>query len=907
MALGVVACGTDRRSVDTNTCLGPALSLQNPRAHVLGETFYLPAPEANEGCGTDLAFVVTRAPVGSENRVYMTGAPQPRFTPDVAGDYVLEVPGLAGSEISLHVVERTPAERFRNHHLTPLFGAAAVGDEIWTANGASYTVTRVGADGTTRGEITVGSWPGAIAWHAPMPFALVAARGSDTIDFVDRARGVVEDALWVGDEPTGLVVSSDGTRAWVSLPTMHQIAEIDLERREVSARIAVGFDPRALVLAKDGRRLYAASYRSGNPTTDTMGDYGPDDDQDVWIIDTDARAVVRTIGGVSADLRALALSPAGDELFVAATNGDPIPSQADPNAKSFVHEVVVVGVDPTAADFGQIRRRADLTRQAGSGGPVVNPAGILVVGDQVYVAAESSGVVVALDASSLSERWRASVGAGARQLLEVPGGVAVHCFSDRELWELHTDGSMARKIALGDEARPAAVALGERVFMRPGAGFAANHSCSSCHTEAQNDGMVWRFGQAVYSNVRPLQLLGATTPQGWSAYISNAQNFGYSGPSSIVGRPVEPEDADALSQFLGSLIGAPRATGHTRLDGSYTDAGLRGKALFEGKATCVRCHVPPLYTTRQMVPEGKSGVPADVPTLLGVYRHGVYLMHGQARSLEAALDVALAFVEVSLTADERADLLAFLLELTPKGGAPLSIWPDIDSNRGVYPDVQPEVRFADPIDDTVPGETASQIAARFVRLDDATGNAVECVVSADGGTIHIAPKGPLAAGQRYILRVLAGLPFQSGGELDAERRSSFTIAAPAIGAWPDLMQLTVSVPGPMGTSQMPVLVRAQPSMPGAPQVQLEPLVFGKQQREKVWLRIDGDKLYLAPFALPITPTAVADASSIEGTVTASAGQITGVSGTLRITGPGIDIPNVAFTIAPPMPHAVRSR
>jgi hypothetical protein len=636
-----------------------------------------------------------------------------------------------------------------------------------------------------------------------------------------------------------------------------------------------------------------------------MGHYGPDDDQDVWIIDTDARAVVRTIGGISADLHAIALSPAGDELFVAGTNGDPIPSQADPNAKSFVHEVVVIAIDPAAADFGQIRRRVDLSRQASSGGPVVNPAGILVVGDQLYVASESSSLVVALDAQSLAERWRTPVGAGARQLLEISGGVAVHCFSDRQLWQLHTDGSVARTIALVDEARPAAIALGEHVFMRPGAGFAANHSCSSCHIEAQNDGMVWRFGQGVYSNVRPLQLLDATTPQGWTAYISDVQNFGYSGPSSIVGRPVQPAEAAALTQFLGSLIGAPRATGHTRLDGSYTEAALRGKALFEGKATCARCHAPPLYTIREVVPVGKSGVPADVPTLLGVYRHGVYLMHGQARSLDDVLDVALDFVDVSLTADERADLLAFLLELTPKGGAPLGIWPDIDSNRGVYPDVQPEIRFADPIDDTIRGTTAAEVAARFVRLDDDDGNPVETVVSVDGGTIHVAPTAPLAAGKRYVVRVLPGLPFQSGGELDAERRSSFTIAAPAVGAWPDLMQLTVAVPSPMGgTSATPLLVHARPSSPGALRVELEPLVFGKQQRQSLWLRVDGDKLYIEPFALPIAPTAVADASAVEGTVTSTGGQITGASGTLRITGPGINIPGVTFTLAPPMQHAV---
>lgn len=878
--------------------------MQNARAHVLGETFYLPRPLARAGCSTDLAYVVTSAPPGSENRVYMTGAPEPRFTPDVLGDYVLAIRDLPGSELALRVVYRSPEERFRGHYLTPLYGAALVDDEIWTANGASYTVTRVGADGGRRGEITVGSWPAAIAWRAPMQFALVAARGSDTIGFIDRSRGVLEDALWVGDEPTAIVVSSDGARAWVSLPTMRQIAEIDLGLREVVARIDVGFDPRALALAKDDRRLYAAAYRSGNPVKDTMGHYAQGEEQDVWIIDTESRTVVRTVSGVSSNLRAIALSPAGDELFVAASDGDPIPSQADPNAKSFVHEVVVVAVDPVAADYGQVRRRVDLTRRPGSGGPVVNPAGIVVIGDSVIVAAESSNVVVALDAKSLVERWRAPVGSGARQLIELSGGVAVHCFASRELWRVGSDGSVMQPLALADEARPPDVALGELVFLHPGSGFASNHSCSSCHVEAQNDGMVWRFGQGIYSNIRPLQLLDATTPQGWDAYISNAQNFGYSGPSSIVGRPPTPEEAIALSRFLGSLIGPPRANAHTRIDGSYSDAALRGKELFEGEATCALCHVPPLYTSRQLVPMGKSGVPADVPSLLGVYRHGVYMIDGQARSLDAALDIALDYVDVALSSDERADLLAFLRELTPKGGAPLAMWPDLDSNRGVYPDIEPQVSFADPIDNSVPGISASELAAKFVRLEDGAGNLVESVVTVTGGTVRLAPTAPLVAGQRYMFRVLAGLPFVSGGELGAERRSELTVASAALGSWPDVMQLTVTVPSPMGgTTPLPFVLRKLQGTPGALRLQIEPVVFGKQQRQTVWLRVDGDKLYLQAFALPISPAAVADASGIVGTVIASDGVITSASGTLRITGPGIDVPGVAFSIAPPAPPA----
>src|SRR4051812_31487399 len=178
---------------DAGSCIAAPLPLQNPRSHTLGDTFYLPRLDA---CAAGSTWTVSTAPPGSESRVYMTGAPEPRFTPDTAGDYVLSA---VGSQLTLHVVARTPAERWRNHYLTPLYGAARVGDEVWTANGASSTVTRVGADGSKRAEIPVGAWPAAIA--AAGATVLVAQRGADTLGFIDRARGVLEDALWVGDEP----------------------------------------------------------------------------------------------------------------------------------------------------------------------------------------------------------------------------------------------------------------------------------------------------------------------------------------------------------------------------------------------------------------------------------------------------------------------------------------------------------------------------------------------------------------------------------------------------------------------------------------------------------------------------------------------------------------------------------
>ncbi len=886
-----------------------SLPLQNARAMALGDTFYLPKSAGGSQCPASIRWNVIAAPKGSQNQVYNQGSEHPRFTADVPGEYQCSTEN--GSQVvTLKAVKRSAAERFRNHYLTPLYGAALVGSDIWTANGASYTVTRLqqNADGSLQKTAAVasGSWPAAVLGSEALPYILVAQRGADSIGFIDRQRNILIDSLWVGDEPSGLALSPDSKTLYVSLATERAIAVVDLTSRSLKPRIAVGFDPRALALSADGRTLYAASYRSANQ------EYGPGktrpaaDDQDIFVVDTVSGKMVRTIGSVAADLRALALSPEGDRLYVAATDGQTLPSQADPTAKPFIHLVADISV--AAAEDGKPEsiQLSDLTRQESSQGPFVNPSGIVAQGNQIWVSSESSDQVAILDRASMREMKRISVGSGPRQLVVLKDAVAVHCFQSFELYVLNLDGSIREVIKLTDDPRSPAVALGERVFVRPGKNYAANHSCSSCHIETQNDGMIWRFGPNVWHNVRPLQLLAATTPLEWGAYASNADSFGFMGPTSIVSRPPTNEEAEGLAAFLNSLIGAPRATGHTQLDGSFSALGLQGKALFEGKGKCVSCHTPPLYTNRLLMPKGKSGEAADVPSLLGAYRHGVYFVKGQSRSMEDAVDVATAFVGWTPTPDEKTALLSFLNELTPKGAHPLAIYPDVDSNEMIAPTVTPSVAFAEPVDDTRGDISAEQLASEFLSLQNAAGEQVNASISIDGGRLQLTPDSPLEPGQRYTFKVKAGLPFRDGGILEGDRSSSFKVARTPTAILPTDLQLKIMTPVP-GPPTVPPAVR-EVNLPlkitGADANSLlASLSLGEGRVQKLRVYQDAERIRIQPFALPMAGGpgggALADASSVNGTLSVAAenpAQFVKAQGTLTIGAPGIRIPQVAWVL-----------
>jgi len=893
-----------------------SLTLQNPKSWTLGDTFYLPRSTGEADCPRQVVWTLVSAPDGSLNQIYPVGAAHPRFTPDLPGTYRFALGSARGHEssapsIELKVVRRTSAERFRNHYLTPLYGAARVGQDIWVANGASYTVSRVEAqaDGTwkKRAEIPTGSWPAAVAGHERLPYVLVAQRGADTIGFVDRQRQVLEDALWVGDEPSGLALSPDATTLYVSLATERAIAVVDLPSRTVKGRIAVGFDPRALALTSDGKTLFAASYRSANREYGPNGSRPEEADQDVFVIDTQSMRMVRQIASVAADLRALALSPDDQFLYVAATDGQTLPSQNDPSALPFTHMVASVAL----ATLGQGKiqlEQVDLTRQAGSSGPFVNPSGILVQGDHLWVSSESSDQVVILDRQTRTEQRRIKVGAGPRQLVLLEDGVAVHCFQSFELFILNFDGQVRQVVRLTDDPRSLAIATGEKVFTRPGNAYAANHSCSSCHIETQNDGMIWRFGPQVWHNVRPLQLLAATTPLGWSSYVSNGESFGFMGPTSIVNRPPTNEEAEGLAAFLNSLLGAPRATDRTQLDGSYSALALKGRELFEGPARCASCHAGPLYTNRRLIPKGKSGEAADVPSLLGAYRHGVYFVNGQSRTLDDAVDVATKYVGFTPSGEERQALIAFLKELTPKGAHPLGMYPDLDSNDMIATSVRPSVAFAEVIDDGDPEFSQLEKAKPFLGLYDDAGQKVAARLEIDGGRLTLIPEQPLQAGTRYTFRVLKGLAFRDGGILEGERSSSFTVAQPAVASLPRDLLLTIKVPVP-GPVQPPPLrsVLLPLTIVGRDENSLlAQLDLGGGRVQKLRVYQDGEAIRIQSFALPMMGgpggnMTLADASQVRGQLVRNQ-DVPSVffqaQGTLAIGAPGIKVPKIAWTLEP---------
>lgn len=184
---------------------------------------------------------------------------------------------------------------------------------------------------------------------------------------------------------------------------------------------------------------------------------------------------------------------------------------------------------------------------------------------------------------------------------------------------------------------------------------------------------------------------GSTTY--WNALVSNLEMHGKGTffdprlndplqyPVAVkAGSPDTRNDPDLITSKLAALhfyqlaIPAPKPPSGA----SQNPAALRGKQLFEGRAGCARCHVPPLFTE----PGYNMHTPEEIgiddfqssrsPTkmyrtspLKGLFTHvkGGFYHDGRFATLQAVVDHYDDLFKTGLTQEEKTDLVAYLMTL----------------------------------------------------------------------------------------------------------------------------------------------------------------------------------------------------------------------------------------------------
>ena len=278
---------------------------------------------------------------------------------------------------------------------------------------------------------------------------------------------------------------------------------------------------------------------------------------------------------------------------------------------------------------------------------------------------------------------------------------------------------------------PAKVALGARLFSDPRLSGDGRRSCASCHRPelAFSDGRPRARGlngEALRRNTPSLWNLAWSSAYFWDGRapsleaqvvmpITAADEMGGDWPgilrrlnddASLMAalqaafpeetRLTEDSVAKALAHYLRSLVSPP-----TRFDAwiegkahALTGSEVRGFRLFTGKAGCVLCHVGWRFTDdrfhdiglassdvgRGGVAGGTPGLPAfKTPSLRELAHTAPYMHDGSRASLAAVLKHYAGGLRqrpslapslqprLTLTAAERADLIAFLGTLSSPG------------------------------------------------------------------------------------------------------------------------------------------------------------------------------------------------------------------------------------------------
>jgi YVTN family beta-propeller protein len=568
----------------------------------------------------------------------------------------LAVGGLAASE------EPSPA-----HAVKPaLDGNRGPFEIAFTPDGARAVVTEFDEGSaavieTAAGKVlhripTGGTEPTGVAVTPDGKLALATNSFSGSLAFLDLTARKAE-TLPIRGMPYDVVISPDGGTAYVSVSQLDHVAVVDLARREVTARIPTGRRPRALSLTPDGRVLAAANMTQGSVT----------------FIDT---ASGQTAQGPTpaVNLRGVAIYPNGRMVYAVgqrAQNERPTETAIGiwsnqafrqvPNGRPNAVENIWLDFlgkdvsDPESVVFDPAMERAFITC---SGGHSVN---VLPLGRS----GEPHAVL--------------GVGAHPKGLQFTPDG--------KELWVANHLGNniavidpvslqVTRRIDLGAASRKDPHLLGRFLFTTATIVKGEQFSCNSCHPDGNTDGISWKFvhvqdalGREINRNVRGLRGdLDETAPFRWSGHDADLESFVQEEVTGLLEAPrMDEARLRALVEFIKSQPLPPNP--HRNPDGTPTEAALRGKALFAGKAECASCHTGPKAGGQRKAWIGATprGVDLDVPHLAGVYDTYPYLHDGRAATLEEIFEKhnpeKLHGKAHELTPEELKDLLQYVREL----------------------------------------------------------------------------------------------------------------------------------------------------------------------------------------------------------------------------------------------------
>lgn len=523
---------------------------------------------------------------------------------------------------------------------TPAGGGNA---RLWAVNPDSDSVTVF--DAVTRArlaEVGVGATPRALARAADGRIWVANQRGA-SLSVIDPASLTVAATLMLprGSQPQAIVMSPDGTRAFVTLGASGQLLRLDTASFAQTGMLAIGPQPGGLAVSGDGASVYVSRFITAplpGEATATVAP-SPTSGGKVWVVDAAAMSTLRGIvlqhgnrpdgenqgRGIPNYLGAPALSPDGTQAFVPSKQDNVLRGQQrDGLALNFQNTVRAVSSRIVLATQKEdLAGRIDHDNAGLASAALFDATGVFL-----FVALETSREVAVLDAHSRQQLMRLDAGRAPQGLALSPDGLTlfVSNFMDRtvgafDLKPLLLQGQLSvpalgATAAIATEPLAPAVLLGKQLFYDARDTRLARDgylSCAACHRDGGSDGRVWDMADAGEGLRNTINLRGrAAMGQGllhWSGNFDELQDFEgqirrlaggtglmsdaayFSGTrSQPMGDPKAGLSAelDALAAYVTSLADFEPSP-YRSADGSLSTAATAGRAVFRAQE-CGACH-----------------------------------------------------------------------------------------------------------------------------------------------------------------------------------------------------------------------------------------------------------------------------------------------------------------------------
>ncbi len=431
---------------------------------------------------------------------------------------------------------------------------------------------------------------------------------------IDLPGGKVSATIPAGHSPTGPVVSPDGKTLYVCNRFKNNVLVIDPAAKKELAQIAVSRQPVAAAITPDGKILVVANHLpAGAADADHVSGT-------VSIIDTGLKKVVATIvlPNGSTDLRGVAVSP--DGKYAAVThilsrfnlpttqlergwmNTNSL-SIIDITTQKLVNTILLDDVDLGGANPWGVAWTADgksicVTHAGTHEVSVIDAAGLMAKLAKAVTDKTEENVPNNLAFLVELRRRIRLTGNGPRGLAIVGTTVYMAEYFTDSIGAVDINPEVrpnAKSIALGPKQAMDDVRKGEMFFNDADLCFQKWQSCASCHPDGRNDGLNWDLLNDGMGNPKNAKsmLLAHRTPPSMVTGVRDKAETAVRAGIRHIQFAVRPEE-DAVA-IDAFLKSMEPVPSPYLVKGKLSEAATRGKKLFV-TAGCLTCHSGELYT-----------------------------------------------------------------------------------------------------------------------------------------------------------------------------------------------------------------------------------------------------------------------------------------------------------------------